>query len=138
MPDESPAKPEWTMSDERAFMENLLCTRFNFFLVFFSLIVAGGIAASDPVHFRIIFCLGAAICVPFALTIARAQAKLDIALAELLGREGHPVKILNDACPGVSMRKWIGYWIPFICCVALIIGALLALCGCLAPAVKAG
>ena len=136
MTEEASAKPEWTMSDERVFIENLLCTRFNFFLVFFSLVLAGAITASDPAHFTIILCLGAIISVPFALTIARAQAKLDIALAELFGRDEHPAKILNDACSGISMRRCIGYWIPFLCCGALVVGAILALCGCLAPAVN--
>ena len=136
MTEEALAKSEWTMSDERAFIENLLCTRFNFFLVFFSLVLAGAIAASDPTHFKTVLCLGTMICVPFALTIARAQAKLDIALAELFGRYEHPAKILNDACPGISMRRWIGYWIPILCCVALVVGAILALCGILNPAVN--
>ena len=35
----------WDMSQERAFLENLLSQRFNFFLVFFSLVVAGVLAA---------------------------------------------------------------------------------------------
>ena len=132
-----PPRDEWTMSEERAFIENLLCTRFNFFLVFFSLVVAGAVATTDSTHFKIVVCLGAVISVPFAMTIARAQAKLDIALDQLFKRDGHPTKILNDLCPGVSMRKWIGYWIPCLCCAALVLGAILALCGCLAPAVKA-
>lgn len=71
------------MSDERAFMENLLCSRFNIFLVFFALVVAAAVSTSEEAHFKIVLSLGAAISVPFALTIARAQAKLDVALEHL-------------------------------------------------------
>ncbi len=125
-------KSGWSMSDERAFIENLLCSRFNFFLVFFSLVLAGAVSTSDPKHFKIMLTLGAAISIPFALTIARAQRKLDIALDKhLFLKDGHPAKVLNDECGGPSMRKWIGYWIPLVCCLALVIGAVLAWCGCL-------
>lgn len=124
----------WSMSDERAFMENLLCSRFNFFLVFFSIVIAGALTTNDPIHFKIILTLGAIIIIPFALTIARAQRKLDIALENhLFESENHPARILNEECGGISMRKWIGYWIPLICCAALVIGAILALCGCFLP-----
>lgn len=33
--------PVWDMSQERMFIENLLCQRFNYFLIFFSLTIAG-------------------------------------------------------------------------------------------------
>ena len=121
------------MSNERAFMENLLCSRFNFFLVFFALVIAAAVSTKEVVHFKIVITLGAVISIPFALTIARAQKKVDIALKQLFRTEGHPVKILNDECGGPSMRKWIGYWIPLVCCAALGIGAILAWTGCLAP-----
>ena len=122
------------MSDERAFMENLLCSRFNFFLVFFTLVIAAAVSTSDAGHFKIVLTLGAAISIPFALTIARAQKKLDIALDDhLFKTEGHPAKILNEACRGPSMRRWVGYWIPLACCFALVVGAILAWTGCLGP-----
>ncbi|MBN2179653.1 MAG: hypothetical protein JW743_09530 [Deltaproteobacteria bacterium] len=122
----------WSMSDERAFMENLLCSRFNFFLVFFALVIAAAVSTSHVLHFKIVLTLGAALSIPFALTIARAQAKLNIALDDhLLKTEGHPAKILNDKCCGPSVRRWIGYWIPMACCVTLVVGAILAWTGCL-------
>lgn len=123
----------WSMSDERAFMENLLCSRFNFFLVFFALVVAAAVSTSEESHFKIVLTLGAAISVPFALTIARAQAKLDLALEHLFNTEGHPTNVLNEECGGISMRRWIGYWIPLACCVALVVGATLAWIGYLVP-----
>jgi len=128
------ARDKWSMSDERAFMENLVCSRFNFFLVFFALVVAAAVSTSDGVHFNIVLGLGAAISVPFALTIARAQAKLDLALKHLFATDGHPAKLLNEQCCGPSMRKWIGYWIPLACCAALAVGTILAWTGFLTPA----
>ena len=133
-PEPQPARDSWSMSDERAFMENLLCSRFNFFLVFFTLVIAAAVSTSNAGHFKIVLTLGTAISIPFALTIARAQRKLDIALDNhLFKTPGHPAKILNEECRGPSMRKWIGYWIPLACCTALGVGAILAWAGCLAP-----
>ena len=119
----------WTMSNERAFIENLLCSRFNFFLVFFSLVVGGALTTDNPDHVKIVLSAGALISVLFAGTIARSQQKLNIILNDhLLQKEGHPVKTVNDACEGkgISMRNWIGYGIPLICCLILITGAISA------------
>lgn len=132
-----PAQDTWSMSQERAFMENLLCSRFNFFLVFFSLVINAAVSATDARYFKIILTLGTAISIPFALTIVRAQMKLNVALNDhLFKTEEHPAKILNDKCPDFSMRNWIGYWIPLACCAALALGAILAWTGCLTPPAK--
>lgn len=130
---ESGETPPWRLSDERSFIENLLCTRFNFLLVFFSLVVAGALAASDPLHFKSVLVVGAVITIPFAGTIMRAQAKLDILLPEIFKDEKHPARFADDKCRGPSMRRWIGYWIPAICSLALLVGAILALFGVIAP-----
>lgn len=129
-------KHERTMVEERDFSENLLCTRFNFFLIFFSLVVGGAISTSDPLYFKIVLCLGATISFLLALTIARIQKKLDIILEDLFKTEDHVMKIINDRCTGISMRKLIGYWIPTICCSVLILGAILAVTDCLPPPQK--
>jgi hypothetical protein len=132
-----PARDPWSMSDERAFMEKLLCSRFNFFLVFFSLVINAAVSTTDARYFKIVLTLGTVIGIPFALTIARTQGKLDIALNDhLFKTDRHPAKILNDKCPGPSMRQWIGYWIPLACCAALVVGAILAWAGCLTPSAK--
>lgn len=133
-----PKCDEWTMSQEREFMENLFCTRFNFFLVFFSVIVAGAFATTDPVRFRLILALGAALTIPLGLTIARAQTKLNLIIAEIFRNDPlHPAKTINDAANdeiksgGISwsMRNWIGYWIPLCCWIALTVGMVAAFLG---------
>lgn len=130
---QSSENPPWRLSDERSFIENLLCSRFNFFLVYFSLIVVGAITTHDPTHFKIILVLGALISIPFAGTLFRSQAKLDILLEEILRDKNHPASFADKNCQGPSMRKWLGYWIPSMCVGALILAAILSLFGKIAP-----
>ena len=125
----------WTMSDERAFIENLLCSRFNFMLVFFGLIVAGGLATNNPLLFKCIFVIGFLVTFLLSLTICRAQKKLDIAINSFLFDENsqHPAKTLNDKCSGRSVRGLIGYIIPMICSTILLMGAVLAILEIIEP-----
>jgi hypothetical protein len=136
MPNISPEErdkisPVWDMSQERAFIENLLGQRFNFFLIFFSLVVAGALNARSQVHFSIVLILGAIICWLLAFTLFRSQQKLDLILAELFADQTHPASIIDKKAGGLSMRRLIGYVIPLICCIALTLGTILALCGTL-------
>jgi len=118
----------WTMSNERAFMETLVCSRFRFFLIFFSSVIGGAIAVEDPLQRTLVLTVGTLISIPFAATIARAQKKLNIALRILFEVEGHPAKILDAACTGRSRRNLIGYGIPLLSCVILVAWATVAWC----------
>lgn len=127
--------PLWDMSQERAFMENLLGQRFNFFLVFFSLVVAGSVNSKTQFHLQIVLGIGAAICVLLATTLARSQEKLDLILTDLLSDPSHPVTIINNrAKPNGSRRKVISSVIPRVCCLLLLVGFVCALTGTLHPA----
>jgi len=128
--------PVWDMSQERAFMENLLGQRFNFFLIFFSLVIAGALNARSQVHLNIVLPLGNLICWLLSLVLFRSQRKLDLILKKLLADETHPASIIDMGANGISMRKLIGYVIPIICCSALTVGTILALCGRLSVAVR--
>lgn len=110
---------DWSMSAERAFMENLLCARFNFFLVVFAGVLAGGFAAQQT--FQQLFAFGSGFVVSFLimLTLYRAQHKLDIIIRRLKGIGDHPVAIVDKAAGGIPMRGLIGYGIPTVCCLAL-------------------
>jgi len=137
---EQAQKPEWSMSDERAFVENLVCTRFNFFLLFFSLVIGGMATISNPLHFKIVLALGSVISFGLALAIFRAQIKLEIALKRLSrSKPQHPAHILDQEAKKIkrwwnrSTRKLIGCCIPSFCCVVLIMLALLAVLGYLDP-----
>jgi hypothetical protein len=122
------AGPTWDMSQERAFIENLLSQRFNFFLVFFSIVIAGAVNAKLQSHLHIILGIGFLVCVLLALTLDRSQEKLDLILEELFADEKHPACIINKkATIGCSRRQIIGYTIPRLCCSLLLLGFIFSL-----------
>lgn len=113
------------MGDEREHTENLLNQRFNFLIVFFSLVIAGALAAKSQPHFEIILTVGAVVCWLVSLTVFRCQQKFDIIFKKL--PEAHPAKEVDKAAkPWPSMRWIIGYVIPSLCSVALTVGAVMA------------
>jgi len=133
--DRDDKSPVWDMSQERAFIENLLGQRFNFFLVFFSLVIAGSVNSKTQLHLQIILGIGATICVLLATTLARSQEKLDLILNDLYSDPSHPVTIINKrAKPSGSRRKVISSVIPRLCCLLLLAGFVCALAGTLHPA----
>jgi hypothetical protein len=119
----------WDMSQERAFIENLLSQRFNYFILFYSIIVAGFVSTNNIIYCQIILTLGAVITFLFARVLRRSQQKLDLILGYLFKDDLHPAKIIDDRAIGCigSKRKIIGIVIPTICYLTLSIGALLYL-----------
>jgi hypothetical protein len=133
---------KWNMSDERKHIENIVNQRFNFFLIFFSLVV-GGVATSidHPLMIIVILGIGALICWFLWATLARAQFKLNLVIKSL--PEDHPEKIIDEDVKDApaelkapafvpeffttkSQRNLIGYTIPAICCSILTLGFLIA------------
>jgi hypothetical protein len=130
--DRDKASPVWDMSQERAFIENLLARRFNFFLVFFSIVLAGSVNAKTQPQLEIVLGIGSTICILFAMVLARSQEKLDLCLADLFADESHPAAIIDRrASKGGSRRRYLGVWIPRLCCAVLIVGFVLSLLGVL-------
>lgn len=124
--------PVWDMSQERVFMEQLLNQRFNFFLVFFSLMIAGAVNSKKQIHLQLVLTLGAIICTLLAAVLIRTQVKLDLILTDLFSDPSHPAAIINKSAGNRwSMRRIIGIWIPLLCSAALIIAAFAALTGLL-------
>src|SRR5690242_9488913 len=108
------ASPVWDMSQERAFVENLLNQRFNFFLVFFSLVVAGSVNAKTQVMFDIILGVGAVIGLLFTLVLSRTQQKLELILEDLFTDKSHPATIIDRRTHKLvgSRLRFIGFYIP--------------------------
>jgi len=79
--------PVWDMSQERMFIENLLSQRFNYFLIFFSLCVAGFANAKNSIYAEIILILGAVIITLFAMVLKRSQQKLDLIFKNLKNQD---------------------------------------------------
>lgn len=139
-PERAPLKPiektqsskivSWTMSQEREFIENLLCQRFNFFIVFFGLVVAGTVASRSERLSCVILWSGAFICLFLATTLFRAQHKLDFILNGFFENDkSHPATIVHVGCKDAwigSVRHVIGYGIPSLCTLLLFVGAFLA------------
>lgn len=119
--DKNDRSPRWDISQERAFVENLLGQRFNFLLLFFSIFVAGAVNAREaPVLQATVLSLGAIIALFLALAIWRTQRKLDLILARL--GKTHPASFTDRHLR--SGRHFIGFYIPPACCAALTLGAL--------------
>jgi hypothetical protein len=128
--------PRWDISQERAFMETLLGQRFNFLLVFFSLVMAGAVNSREsPFIQASVLSMGAIICFCLMLTINRSQQKLDLIIAIIMEDPHHPVTVINALAKGPSRRRLIGYYVPAFCFVALASWALLA---CVLIASQAG
>ena len=124
----------WDMSQERAFIENLLAQRFNFFLVFFSIVILGAVTTKSVANFKIILVMGSIICWMLSGAIYRAQEKFDIIFRELKSIPTHPIAIIDNKTSSIgSARHVIGYIIPIICSAAISTGAVLALLGVLKP-----
>jgi hypothetical protein len=120
----------WDMSQERAFIENLLSQRFNYFMLFYSITIAGFVGAKNPIYAQIILTIGAIITALFASVLKRSQQKLDIILEDLFNDENHPAKIIDKIAGGSkgSRRRYIGVLIPTICYWTLTIGAIVHFC----------
>jgi hypothetical protein len=133
------ASPVWDMSQERVFIENLLSQRFSFFLVVFSIVMAGAINSKVQLHLQVVLTLGAVVTTLFAAVLGRSQEKLDLILADLFSDPSHPAAIIDRrAKKGGSRRRLLGVWIPRFCCAVLILGAVLAWFGELPVPIPAG
>ena len=130
---DSPSTPRWDISQERAFLENLLGQRFNFFLVFFGLVIAGSIQVRAlPQIQALILAFGTIVSFLMMLTLFRAQAKLDLIFGLLIKDPHHPFTVITQmAGSGGSMRRHIGKTIPIVCVSALGIMTFLAWTGTL-------
>ena len=119
--------PVWDMSQERALIEGLMNQRFNFFLVFFSLAVAGTINARTQTQLITVLSIGAVIALLLFLVILRAHQKLTTILQRLFDDPTHPAAVIDSAHgKWFSVRRLIGYVIPALCCGLLWVGVLAA------------
>lgn len=119
-----PTAKEW--KEWLVFHENLLSQRFNFFLVFVGLVVAG--IANAPTAFlqKAIAWPGTIVVFLVTLTIVKAQTKIDLIVAELRASKPRDVaSLVSSRAPGPSMRWIIGYAVPVICSSALVLAIVL-------------
>ena len=82
------------MDEERKYLEGLLKERFNFFLVFASIVVAGTVAGDgvDPAVEQLIYIAAVFVSVPIGLAILRTDALVNRALSAL--PDGHAYRVI--------------------------------------------
>ena len=119
------------LREERNHIEGLLNQRFNFFVVIFGFIVAAIPYLKNLILLMMVFLMGTFIEFILALSIARAQRRLDISIEMLKEEGGITETIKQEADKGCrlipgrrSVRRWIGYGIPFIITTILIISSI--------------
>jgi hypothetical protein len=129
------ATNEWDMSQERAFIENLFCQRFNFFIVIFSLVIAGAASANTQPKLITLLWIGCYLCTLVALTLYRNWVKLNWVLRSLHANAAHPLTLTARGIEKLSypilfgVNPIIGVVIPTSCSAILFAGAVLSSCG---------
>jgi hypothetical protein len=108
----------WELSQERQFMENLVSNRFNFFIVFFGVILVYAFSTADMDSRCVILCVGSTFSLFIAVTVHRAQVKLTYILRILHRCRRHPVRRIGRLTShrpyGSFPATWlIGSVIPF-------------------------
>lgn len=133
-------KDIWNISDERQFIENLLYQRVNFFIVFYSLILAGALSAHSQSHLKMVLVLGTIVSVLFTVSIYLLQHKLEALINIVRGDAHHPAAIVYEEIRKSKRKRWftvlhekgidrklIGYYVPGICSLSLLLGAYLSI-----------
>jgi hypothetical protein len=127
------ANEEWDWSRERQFMENLLNQRFNFLVVFVSVIsYAAAQAWASPLR-TLILAAGAVFTLLVGLTVYRVNRRLHIIIDTHLKRViDHPVTVTYTECDAGGWKnlfrvRWIiGALIPGLAFLGLAIAAVLS------------
>lgn len=117
----------WTFYDEREFVENIFCQRFNFLLIVYSLFITAVATADTPIAKISILFVGVVFTGVLGLVIYRAYIKLIILLKILHSLEGHvfsTIEIELNAFGKKAFRKvnhYMGIYIPLFCTLTLVL-----------------
>ena len=130
---------DWSYFSEREFVENLVCQRFNYFIIAFSLFITAAATVNKPISLGIILGLGIIVLLAIWLTIIHSYIWLDIVFKILhnLPQKNHLFEVIRiehlTRIRHTSVNKWIGIFIPLFCLLTLIAGFILVLTGVLKP-----
>lgn len=119
--------PHWDISQERVFMETLLNQRFNFFLLFFSIVLAGAINARSDIYISATVCtVGLVICCLVRQAIDRASHKLDLIFQELSSDPYHPYTYIDIKAGRRGTKRHIIYRrVPTFCISILLFSSII-------------
>ncbi len=119
---------DWTLSQEREFVENLFVGRFNFFLLVFSLVATAGFANTFSTFKWAVFLAGGLLLFLVWLTLFRAYKKHDRILRILFrDKPDHVVNKLERILelegykPRYRVSRLMGVRIPWLCIALLVI-----------------
>ena len=115
--------PVWDMSQERLMTEQLVGQRFNFFLVFFAVLVAGAVNSKSQVHMQLLLSLGAVVSIVFTKALYRTSGRLNVILSLLKEDPTHPYTIVSKAIGGDGVRRTLWRSLPTICTMLVCIAA---------------
>ncbi len=128
---------EWNMSREREFMENLLCQRFNFLTLMFSVIVMAAVDARSQAQLTIVLAVGLGASILVGAGVYRICVKVHLILRRLHKKPGHPVRQIREDVEllgPLALRNtlWIiGLVIPLLFCILFLLGTIFAWLGIL-------
>jgi hypothetical protein len=117
---------EWTMSQEREMLEKIVYHRFNFFMVLITIIATTILRSESILTLKLALGTGFGLSVLFLLSLWKNQRRLNAVLDHLVKMPGHPVAILDKTLGPDSSKGLIGYLIPLICIVILLLGNIIA------------
>lgn len=102
---------------EREHLEIVLIQRFNFFIVFFGVILAATATTGSGLMRTTLLVIGLVICMLIAATLRRAYKKFDVSFRQLeVVYVNHPSFVSTVAIGSEgSRREWIAYLIPNVC-----------------------
>ena len=129
----------WDFWEERVQVENLLCQRFNFLIVCYSLFIAAFAVITDRTSKLILLCIGCIVIWFISIFVRRAWFKLDYNLKclfvlhekyngiqmidEYAAEKGKLIKCILK-CLGIRYNQIIGSIIPNLMWISLAIGIL--------------
>ena len=123
---------DWDFNNEREFIENLFCQRFNFLLVIYSLFITAAASTSSQKIMTTVLLLGTLLTLLVSLTIWRAYVKLIINLKILHKMPTHAFQFIQKETEALGWRALfgvnsiIGFWAPVFCTATLALGTVLA------------
>ena len=127
-PDLTSVINEKSIIEERMFIENLVNQRFNFLMILFGLILATSYQIDNPLYLDMILIISFFVLSSLSITIFRAQVKLDYSLDWIFKNIlDHAATQIHENVKGISVRKLIGYHLPFIFSVICYIILILSL-----------
>ncbi len=111
---------KWTISNERAYMEDLVYKRLTTFFAIAAAIIAGAINLRETLPLSTaLLVLGSVLCWTLQSAISRAQRKLDIILTILFKDLSHPAGYINDVLQDDGRVGFVGHIVPKAICILL-------------------